>query len=116
MTDSELFERMNDALEQIRVELEERGGLLELDRTPDFRWSGFARLPAGKLLIHTQKTGRQATPESKKPVAEALADLTLEGRLIARVLFYQANTELEFPGGAHKPLDHSGLTKMLSLL
>jgi hypothetical protein len=116
MTDSELFERMDSALEQIRVELEVRGGLLELDKKPDFRWSGLARLPAGKLLIHTQKTGRQASPESKKPVAEALADLTLEGRFVARVLFYQAGTELEFPGGAHRPMDHSGLAKMLNTL
>jgi hypothetical protein len=116
MTDSELLERMNNALDQIREELEARGGLLELNKTPDFRWSGLARLPAGKLQINTQKTGKQATPESKKPVAEALADLTLEGRFIARVLFYQASTELEFPGGAHRPLDHFGLTKMLGLL
>ena len=116
MTDSELLDRMSSALEQIRVELEARGGLLEIEKKPDFRWSGLARMPNGKLLIHTQKTGRQAAPDSKKPVAEALADLTLEGRFIARILFYQSTTELEFPGGAHRPLDHSGITKMLGLL
>jgi len=116
MTDSELLERMNSALEQIREAIEARGGLLEIDKKPDFRWIGLARMPAGKLQIQTQKTGRQASPESKKPVAEALADLTLEGRFIARVLFYQSNTELEFPGGAHRALDHSGINKMLTLL
>ena len=98
MTDSELLERMNDALEQIREAIEARGALLELEKKPDFRWAGMARMPAGKLLIQTQKTGKQAAPESKKPVAEAMADLTLEGRFLARVLFYSANTEIELPG------------------
>jgi hypothetical protein len=116
MTDSELLERMNVALDQIREALEVRGGLLELERNPDFRWSGLARLPAGKLQIQTQKTGRQATPESKKLVAEALADVTLEGRFIARVLIYPASAEIELPGGARRPLDHSGIAKMLSNL
>src|SRR5271157_1940024 len=100
MTDSELLERMDDALQQIKEAIEARGALLELDMKPDFRWAGIARLPAGKLLINTHKTGKQAAPESKKPVAEAVADLTLEGRLLARVLFYATNTEVELPGGA----------------
>ena len=116
MTDSELLERMDDALQQIREEIEARGALLDLDMKPDFRWAGIARLPAGKLMISTRKTGKQATPESKKPVAEAVADLTLEGRFVARVLFYSANTEVELPGGGHRPLDHSGVAKIFSSL
>jgi hypothetical protein len=116
MTDSELLERMEDALEQIREAIEAGGALLELDKKPDFRWAGLARTPSGKLLIHTQKTGRQAAPESTKPVAEAIADLTLEGRFLARLLFYAANTEIELPGGAHRPLDHSGVAKIFSSL
>ena len=83
---------------------------------PDCRWAGIARLPAGKLLINAQKTGKQPSAESKKPVAEAVADLTLEGRFIARVIFYSASTEVELPGGAHKPLDHSGVAKIFSYL
>ncbi len=114
MTDSELLARMNDALEQITEAIEAGGALLELDKKPDFRWSGIARLPGGKLLINTHKTGKQATPESKKPVVEAIADLTLEGRILARILFYSARTEIEYPGGAHKPLDHSGVAKIFS--
>lgn len=116
MTDNELLERMDLALDQIREAIEARGAFLEMQKTPDFRWSGLARMPAGKLLVNTQKTGRQATPESKRPVAEALADLTLEGRFIARVLFYAAKAEIEFPGGIHKPLDHSGIAKILGSL
>lgn len=116
MTDSELLERMKDALQQVREAIEAGGAILEIDMKPDFRWAGIARMPAGKLLIHTQKTGKQAAPDSKKPVAEAIADLTLEGRLLARLLFYSANTEVEFPGGAHKPLDHSSVNKIFSSL
>lgn len=116
MTDSELKARMESALQQIKEAIEERGGLLELDMKPDFRWAGVARLPAGKLLINAHKTGKQASPESKKPVAEAVADLTLEGRFIARVIFYSANTEVELPGGAHKALDHSGVAKIFTSL
>jgi hypothetical protein len=112
MTDSELLDRMNDAFRQINEAIEARGALLELDRKPDFRWVGMARLPEGKLQINTQKTGKQAAPESKKNVLEAVADLALEGRFIARILFYSANTEVELPGGAHKPLDHSGVAKI----
>jgi len=107
---------MDDALGQIKDEIESRGAMLELNKQPDFRWAGLARMPAGKLLINTQKTGKQASPENKKPVAEAIADLTLEGRFLARVLFYSANTEVELPGGAHKPLDHSGVAKIFSAL
>ncbi len=116
MTDSELLERMNDAFRQINEAVEAMGALLELDRKPDFRWSGMARLPAGKLLINTQKTGKQAAPDSTKPVAEALADLTLESRFIARVLFYANKSEIELPGGRRRPLDHSGVVKMFSSL
>jgi hypothetical protein len=116
MTDSELLERVDGAFREIIEAIEARGGLLELDKKPDFRWSGIARLPAGKLLIHLHKTGKQAAPESKKQVAEAIADLTLEGRFIARVLFYAENAEIEFPGGGHKPFDHVGIIKMLSSL
>ena len=116
MTDSELQERMDSALQQITEAIEARGALLEVDRKPDFRWAGIARMPAGKLLIQTQKTGRQAAPESKKQVAEAVLDLTLEGRFLGRLLFYATNTEVELPGGAHKPLDHSGVAKIFSSL
>ncbi len=116
MTDSELLERMDNALQQIKEEIESRGALLELDKKPDFRWAGMARMPSGKLMIQTHKTGRQAAPESKKPVAEAIADLTLEGRLLGRLLFYAAKTEVELPGGAHRPLDHSGVAKIFSSL
>ena len=114
MTDSELLERMNNALEQIREAIEERGAILELDKRPDFRWAGMARMPAGKLMIQTQKTGRQAGPESKKPVAEAIVDLTLEGRLLGRLFLYAAHAEVELPGGAHKPMDHAGVAKIFS--
>ena len=114
MTDSELRERMDNALEQINEAIEARGALLEIDKNPDFRWAGMARMPSGKLMIHTQKTGKKASPESKKPVAEALADVTLEGRLLGRVLFFSAKTEVELPGGARRPLDHSGVAKIFS--
>jgi len=114
MTDSELLARMNEALQQITEAIEAGGALVELDKKPDFRWSGIARLPGGKLLINTHKTGKQAAPEGKKPVAEAIADLTLEGRILARILFYAVRTEIEFPGGAHKPFDHSGVAKIFS--
>lgn len=116
MTDSELLERMTQAIEDIRLALEARGGLVELEKKPDLRWSGLARLPSGKLQIQTQKTGRQPAPDSKKAVTEAVADLTLEGRFIARVLIHQSGTEIEFPGGARRPLDHAGIAKMLGLL
>jgi hypothetical protein len=116
MTDSELLERMDEGIRQIREAIEGHGGLLELDKKPDFRWAGIARLPAGKLLLNTRKTGKQATPESHKPVAEAVADLTLEGRFLGRVLFYPGNAEIELPGGAHRPLDHAGIAKMFGAL
>ncbi len=114
MTDSELTERMSSALEQIREAIEARGALLELDKKPDFRWAGMARTPSGKLMIATQKTGKQPGPDSKKPVAEALVDLTLEGRLIGRLFVYQAHTEVELPGGGRRAFDHSGIAKMFS--
>jgi hypothetical protein len=116
MTDSELLERMNDAFHQINDAIEALGALLEIDKRADFRWSGIGRLPAGKILINAQKTGKQAAPESKKSVAEALADLTLEGRFIARILFYVDKTEIELPGGSRRPFDHSGIVKMFSSL
>jgi hypothetical protein len=116
MTDSELLGRMDDAIQQIREAIEGRGGLLELDMKPDLLWTGIARLPDGKLLINTKKTGKQAAPDSKKPVAEAIADVTLEGRFLARILFYAGNTEVELPGGAHRAFDHSGIAKMFSTM
>ena len=116
MTDSELLERLEQALQQITEAIEERGALLELERKPDFRWAGVARMPSGKLLIQTQKTGRQAAPDSKKRIAEAMADLTLEGRFLGRVLFYASVTEVELPGGAHRPLDHAGVAKIFSAM
>ena len=116
MTDSELLDRMDNAFQQINEEIEARGALLELDKKPDFRWAGIARLPAGKLLINAQKTGKQVAPESTKAVVEATADLALEGRFIARILFFADNTEIELPGGARRPFDHSGIVKMFSSL
>ncbi len=116
MTESELRSRMDDAIQQIREAIEERGGLLEIEVRPDFRWAGVARLPAGKLLLNTQKTGREAAPGDTKPVVEATADLTLEGRLIARILFYALKTEVELPGGAHKPFGHAGIAKAFEAL
>ncbi len=114
MTDSELLERMEEAVQQITEAIEERGALLEMDRKPDFRWAGVARLPTGKLLIQTQKTGKQPDPEKNKPVLEAIADLTLEGRFLARVLFLSDRTDVELPGGAHRTLDHAGVAKIFS--
>jgi len=111
MTDSELQERMDETIHLIREAIEERGGLLELEKKPDFRWAGVARLPAGKLMLSTRKTGKQAEPGDTKPVIEASADLSLEGRLIARVLLYSTKTEVELPGGTHKPFNHAGLAR-----
>ena len=98
MTDSELLERMDNALQQIKEAIEARGALLELDKKPDFRWAGMARMPSGKLMIQTQKTGKQAAPDSKKPVAEAIADLTLEGRLLARASLLRGQDRGRTPG------------------
>ncbi len=114
MTESELLERMEEAVQQITEAIEQRGALLEIDRKADFRWAGVARLPTGKLLIQTHKTGKQPDPEKNKPVLEAVADLTLEGRLLGRVLFLSDRTEVELPGGGHRALDHSGVAKMFS--
>jgi hypothetical protein len=107
---------MDEAIHLIREAIEERGGLLEIEKKPDFRWAGVARLPTGKLLLNTHKTGKQAATGDTKPVIEALADLTFEGRLVARVLFYLTITELELPGGAHKPFGHAGIARAFEAL
>jgi hypothetical protein len=115
MTDGELQVRMDDGLEQIKEAIEARGARLELVKNPDFCWAGIVRrLPAGRLLINTRKTGKQAGPDSTKPVAEAVADVTLEGRLLGRLLFYAAQTEIELPGGGHKPMGRSGVDRIFS--
>jgi hypothetical protein len=111
MTDSELQERMDEAIRLIREAVEERGGLLEVEKKPDFHWAGAARLPSGKLMLSTRKTGKHSEPGDAKPVIEASADLSFEGRLIARLLFYSTKTEVELPGGTHKPFGHSGITR-----
>jgi len=117
MTDNELQVRMDDALGQIREAIEAKGARLELVKNPDFLWVGMVRrLPSGRLLINTRKTGKQAGPDSTKPVAEAVADLTLEGRLLGRVLFYAAQTEVELPGGVRKPLGRSGVDRIFSFI
>ncbi len=116
MTDSELETRMDDAIHLIREAVEERGGMLELEKKPDFRWAGVARLPAGKLMLNTRKTGKQAAPGDTKPVIEASFDLSLEGRLLARLLFYSSKTEVELPGGTHKPLGHAGIARAFDAL
>ena len=67
MTDSELLERMDNTLQQIMDAIEAQGALLELDKKPDFRWAGMARMPSGKLMIHTQKTGRKAARRARSP-------------------------------------------------
>jgi len=111
MTESELQERMEEAIRLIHEAIEERGGLLEIDKKPDLRWAGAARLPSGKLMLSTRKTGKHAEPGNTKPVIEASADLSFEGRLIARFLFYSTKTEVELPGGTHKPLGHAGIAR-----
>jgi hypothetical protein len=50
-------------------------------------------------------------PGDTKSVIEASADLIIEGRLIARILFHSTKTEVELPGGAHKPFGHAGITR-----
>lgn len=114
MIDSELQVRLEDALGQIKEAIEERGFRFELTRNPDFRWVGRSRVRAGIFLVNTKKTGKQPSPENTKPVAEAVADLMVEGRLLGRVFFYSASTEVELPGGARKPLDHSNLARIFS--
>ena len=111
MTDSELQERMDEAIQLIREAIEERGGFLEIEKKPDLRWAGTARLPAGKLMLNTRRTGKRAMPGDTKPVIEASADLSFEGRLIARLLFYSTKTEVELPGGTHKPFGHAGIAR-----
>jgi hypothetical protein len=116
MTDSELQERMDEAIHLIQEATEERGGFLEIEKKPDFRWAGVARLPTGKLILNSRKTGKQAAPGDAKPVIEASADLTFEGRLIARILFYSTKTEVELPGGIHKPFGHAGIARAFEAL
>ena len=116
MTDSELEGRMDEAIQLIREAIKERGGLLEIKKGPDFRWAGVARLPGGKLLLNTRKTIKQAAPGDTKSVIEASADLIIEGRLIARILFYSTKTEVELPGGAHKPFGHAGVARAFEAL
>jgi hypothetical protein len=116
MTDSELQERMDKAIQLIGEAVQEQGGLLELEKNPGFRWAGVARLPTGKLMLNTRKTGKRAAPGDTKLVIEASADLSFEGRLLARVLFYSTKTEVELPGGAHKPFDHAGIARAFEAL
>ena len=116
MTDSELEERMDEAIQMIRVAIEDRGGRLEMEKKPDFRWAGVGKLPAGKIMLQTHKTGRHAAPGDTKPVIEASADVSFEARLIMRLLFYAAKTEVELPGGAHKPFGHAGIARVLDTL
>jgi len=111
MTESELQERMDEALRLIREAIEERGGLLEIEKKPDLHWAGAARLPAGKIMLSTRSTGKRAAPGDTKPIIEASADLSFEGRLIARVLFYSTKTEVELPGGTRKPFGHAGVLR-----
>jgi len=111
MTDSELQEKMEEAFRLIYEAIEARGGLLEIDKQPDLRWVGAARLPAGKVMLSTRKTGKHAQPGETKPVIEASADLSFEGRLLARLLFYSTKSEVELPGGTHKPLSHAGIAR-----
>lgn len=116
MTDNELQERMDETIRLIQEAIEERGGLLEIEKKPDFHWVGTARLPTGRLTLNTRSTGKRAEPQDTKPVIEASADVSFEGRLIARVLFYSTKTEVEFPGGARRPLDHAGLARAFESL
>jgi hypothetical protein len=116
MTDSELQARMDEAIHVIGEAIEERGGLLEMEKKPDFRWAGVARLPTGKLLLNTHKTGKQAAAGDTRQVIEASADLTFEGRLVARILFYSTKTDVELPGGAHKPFGHAGVARAFEAL
>ena len=111
MTDSELQDRMDEAIRLIREAVEERGGMLDIDKRADLAWLGTARLPSGKLMLNSRKTGRHAAPGDTKPVLELTADLTFEGRLIARLLFYSSKSEVELPGGTHKPFGHAGIAR-----
>jgi len=116
MTDSELQERMDEAIHLIQEAIEERGAVLEMEKKPDFRWAGVARLPTGKLMLSTHRTGKQAAPGDTKSVIEASADLSMEGRLIARILFHSTMTEVELPGGARKPFGHAGIARAFEAL
>ena len=116
MTDSELEARMDEAIHLIRKAIDERGGTLEMEKKPDFRWAGVARLLAGKLMLSTHKTGKQAAPGDTKSVIEASADLIIEGRLIARILFHSTKTEVELPGGGRKPFGHAAIARAFEAL
>jgi hypothetical protein len=107
---------MDEAIQLIREAVEERGGMLELEKKPDFGWAGVARLPTGKLMLTTHKTGKRAAAGDTKPVIEASADLSFEGRLIARLLIYSTKTEVELPGGAHRPFGHAGIARAFEAL
>jgi hypothetical protein len=107
---------MDEAIHLIQEKIEELGGLLEIERKPDFRWAAAARLPSGRLMLNTRKTGKQAAQGDTKLVLEASADLIFEGRFIARVLFYSTKTELELPGGIHKPFGHAGIMRAFEAL
>jgi hypothetical protein len=67
-------------------------------------------------MLSTHKTGKQAGPGDTKSVLEASADLNMEGRLIARILFHSTKTEVELPGGAHKPFGHAGIARVFEAL
>jgi hypothetical protein len=107
---------MDEAIQLIREAVEERGGLLELEKNPDLRWAGLARLPGGKLMLNTHKTGKHAAPGDTKSVIEGSADLSMEGRLIARILFHSTSTEVEFPGGSRKPFGHAAIARAFEAL
>ncbi len=62
MTDSELLERMDNALQQIKEAIEARGALLELDKKPDFRWAGMARMPVRQVDDPDSKDGKTSRP------------------------------------------------------
>ena len=116
MTENELQARLEKAVEMVREAIEERGGILDIDKKPDLTWNGTARLPSGKLMLSSRKTGKQAKPEDTKPVLQLSVDLIFEGRLLARLMFYSTKTEIELPGGAHKPFGHGGITRAFEAL
>jgi len=111
MADSGLEARMEEAIHLIREAVEQKGGMLELEKKPDLRWTGLARLPGGKLMLSTHTTGKQAAPGDTKSVLEGSADLSMEGRLVARILFHSNSTEVELPGGSRKPFGHAAIAR-----
>lgn len=116
MTDSELEARMEEAIHFIREAVEQKGGLLEMEKKPNLRWAGLARLPGGKLMLSTHKTGKQAAPGDTKSVLEGSVDLSMEGRLIARILVHSTSTEVELPGGSRKPFGHAAIARAFEAL